>query len=990
MRLLPAHIAQVLESGGPFIGDAKPCTRVTVEPDWWLYLSTAADDLGAWPATKSPIRWWQRFANDQIEVEIPNLTNVSWERGVDTDAGSCNIIMGNQKMDPNDAGQDAVLGNPGYYTPDRGISAEARARWGHEVNEWEGVLDSNALIRIYSGYGGDNKTLAAAIADGNLQLEMVALVDDVFINTDDRLEIRGRDMGALLIDQKIYPPVVPATRYPLEYHAFEYQQAALDISPIVRTSVQFRDGDANISYSDSSNDHWYSFNTGPGGRTAHRGTDALDGNPDTYWLSVGNSHPSRPFCTDFIEVDCGGQPINSVYLHPWAGNYTLFVCVMEDGVWHGDQIVPYDHQPLCSTQRCVDTGADTPYVMSAGVPWETPQTYMLPRVYRAQKLRLTFRNHTLTQLGPWYYRVGVREIKVRITGDVAVTESFEPVEVAMAGKPGIGVDGYLVATDGGRIYPFGDARALDRHASAPGGSANPTVGLEYRPQGDGYWLVDSAGRVIPYGAATWLGDLPGSGINRGDIRDMAATPSGGGYWILAVDGTVYAYGDAVHAGNSSPSSVSIENHPAGGYWVLRDDGLVTAFGGAPHHGSGVGTSHIRIRRTSLGDGYWLLKTAGYITNHGTTENFGDAPTNNYTDIAVTGGDDGLWVLTSTGHITPLGNAPYFGEPASGVATLRSPGNYKDLTDIVKDLLLWSGWWLYEERDDHAMPAVFGNLESTGTYAEHDLTPDFFDKKPVIDVITALKEVVGYIFMIDYAGAPHFEAPNFWSIGNWLPDGTHTDEIPELDEKKQLTGYRVGRSGKPLRGEITISSAEPTADFTDTVTTRFVPPSARKLRGIVKQGMWVNGEFTSPRLQQIMAELIALHLWFQERQGQISCVPMLQIEPNDQIRIFERRTAETYIHYVRSVSVNHDLEGEGRYEMQITTNWLGDHTRWAVTTEELAADGGRFVISESLADWVQSATRGGSSREGTVFRPVEQYTFKALPDYTVPADGGADG
>jgi hypothetical protein len=85
----------------------------------------------------------------------------------------------------------------------------------------------------------------------------------------------------------------------------------------------------------------------------------------------------------------------------------------------------------------------------------------------------------------------------------------------------------------------------------------------------------------------------------------------------------------------------------------------------------------------------------------------------------------------------------------------------------------------------------------------------------------------------------------------------------------------------------------------------------------------------------MAELTALFILFTYRQGSLSapCHPGLQID--DQIRIYERITNETYIHYVSSIDTHMDLES-GEYTMKCQTHWLGNDpdTDWFVNKQNL--------------------------------------------------------
>ena len=74
----------------------------------------------------------------------------------------------------------------------------------------------NALIRTYQGFGGQDKPIRDAEADGNIVLNGVWLVDDVTIGADGTINLKLRDMAKLLIDQQLLPPLVPQELYPLD------------------------------------------------------------------------------------------------------------------------------------------------------------------------------------------------------------------------------------------------------------------------------------------------------------------------------------------------------------------------------------------------------------------------------------------------------------------------------------------------------------------------------------------------------------------------------------------------------------------------------------------------------------------------------------------------------------------------------------------------------------------------------------------------------
>lgn len=743
MRAVSHPIMDLWNFSGPFVGDAgKPHGRVTVELGWELRTANVAGGY-----SKLPVRWFQRAANDQVETEIPNVRSISTERSIDTDAATCNISILNQKINPFGAQtDDGEFGSPGYYSFGRGSSAEATARWGHAKNEWFNALTPNALIRTYQGYGGNSKSIAQAVADGNIVLTGVWLVDEVRIQGNATLELRCRDMAKLLIEQQIYPPLVPGSvAYPLEYCKY-YQ---------ISTFVGY------IAYGHAAGDTKFIYGIEP------------DPQGDGYWLE----------------------------------------------------------------------GSD------GGI--------------------FTYGNNQ------FYGSLG---------GEFALSTPAVGLARTASGR------GYWLAVSTGNVFAFGDADGSIWGPFTPAGSI---IAIERAGSNEGYWLVSDIGAVYAFGNAAFHGGQPGP-----TIVAAASTPSGGGYWLVAGDGSVYAYGNAVYYGGANgftlnqPITAIAATASGNGYYLAGKDGGVFAFGDAVFAGSAVD-----------------------ITLNDPISDIAVSPTGGY------------WLVGEDGGVFAYGGASFWGSlPGPSGNTFKIPGNYEDYADIIRDLLLWSGWWL---NDGGSNSFVYGNIENTGVFAEECIATDVFDKRPVIDAITKLKEIVGYLFWVDDEGAARFESPNFWSAGNFLPNGAHTSFIPVIDESRQLTDYSVSFTDRSLRSEIIISSELPTEDHKTTVTTVFTPDlSTVGLRGMVRPAMWVNGVFTSAAEQKIMAELIALHIWFQQRLGSVTCAanPLLQI--NDQVRIFERQTDETYIHYVRSISTQQNMES-GEYTMSLTTHWLGESNDWAV-------------------------------------------------------------
>lgn len=524
MRPLPGgptgYIQTLLNNGGPFTGNNRGSSRVTVVPNWQLRPTTG--QVGSLVNTKWPVRsFLPTDVGGYVETEIFNLKSVVIDRTLDQDASTLTLVMYNQQMDPDaQAGSLATqLGEPGFYSWSRGGSTEAQARWNQQPNEWKNVLGPNAMLRVYQGYGGHDLTLPAAVAAGNVMLTGVFLIDTVTIDAAGQTTFQCRDMAKLLIEQQVYPPIIPADIYPLEYYLFNQD--------------------------------------GKGG----------------------------------------------------AGNYTHY------------------------------------------------------------------------------------------------------------------------------------------------------------------------------------------------------------------------------------------------------------------------------------------------------------------------------------------------------------------EDIVTDLLLWSGFWLYDNSllVSGRYPQVFGNIEGTNANdTQGRITQDVFDKRPVIDVIKIIRDIVGYLFRVDEEGGAHFEPPNWWSAGNFWDttsgpytagkkavnaDGTLI--IPVIDERTNLSGYSMAASDANMRSEIIVTVDDPAAlQLALNPTSVFVPPGIDVLRGMQKPLMlnglqWIG---VTGQEQLIIAELIALQIAFTQRAGQVTTIFNPAITLDTQVQIYERVTGDTFTHYVKAVHTEHDLD-TGKMTMTLTTNWLGTQgTGWAIGT----GSGSTYQITNALA------------------------------------------
>jgi hypothetical protein len=515
--------------------------------------------------------------------------------------------------------------------------------------------------------------------------------------------------------------------------------------------------------------------------------------------------------------------------------------------------------------------------------------------------------------------------------------------------------------------------------------------------------------VYAFGDATFHGSATGTGGKNWDgtgCVDMAITPNSDGYILVSAAGDVRAFGAAQSFGNLSTRLtalgltlnageyvVGIEYTATGnGYWMITNDGGVFTFGDAQFWGSLVGYSYpitTQTLATSNGNAVAmrLVLNAPITKLRRTASNF-------YNDSTIPTNGQGFYMVANDGGVFTFGDAQFWGS-LLGAPIL--PGTYSDYADIIEDLCLWAGFWYYpgvgHSVPAHQKPSVFGNIETTGAFnSVGPLDPSSSDKVALIDFIKRLRDTVGYIFRVDETGGVRFESPNYWTAGNFFDDGTPIKYWPQLDEKLNMTGYIQTASDDPLRSEIIVSATDPykfggTPD--GVYVTRFVPPYVGQLRGIVKPamiGVPLNVPI-SPTDQEIMAELLALQIFFASRQGQVTSAVHPAICPNDQVQIWDRVTGEANIHYVVGVHTQHDLVA-GTWTATYQTYWLGNEDNWSITTAKSSVDyqlGGTsqltstFYISDQLQKFL--ANTGGSSTAALAQTVLEALAPSPNPDPT---------
>lgn len=288
---------------------------------------------------------------------------------------------------------------------------------------------------------------------------------------------------------------------------------------------------------------------------------------------------------------------------------------------------------------------------------------------------------------------------------------------------------------------------------------------------------------------------------------------------------------------------------------------------------------------------------------------------------------------------------------------HTEGNYSDMSDIVKWILAWGGFYwpdissgqayqtysdasrvtIAPPEPDSAFPSgrVWGDIENTGTSTLTKLSPELFDKKPLMDGISYIREQVNYLFMVDETGGAVWRSPNIWQLGNYLsgsdggPNVGRVADTVEIDERTTLISYRARLSGRSLR-EVNFV-AEPSGQIG--ATSRGFNPNPSGMRRAL---LYIDQGFTTAEECQIMADLISVRQSYTYRVGSLTMAANPSIQVDDQVRIWERTTGESYLHYVRSISSDLDI-ATGRWTYSLETHWLGTDpfTDWVVDPTQLS-------------------------------------------------------
>jgi hypothetical protein len=461
MRNLPAM--EAIWRSGEYVGDRRPTIRATIQhPHIALrtygLMSTYSfitNPPKSGTASSSPIDGLidpthgrkvtntyadLLFSNPAAPFEIGQIRSLTWTRSLDTDAGSMTMEIANigykapstlvpthRRYVP-DAHRD--LDYPGYFTPTRGTSANAK-RWGHTKNPWYGMLLPDNVIRTYEGYGVDFSKRPEK--DPHLVQTGVWMIDTIKMNAFGDMTIVARDLARLLLDQQTNQPVIPKDfDGPL---SFEDWLTDADVPTPTRTRVYLTGASSSNDYGPfkgEDGNYYPAVENGP----QHPASAVLDDNPASYWRSFSHIRPNWRWATEWVQVNCKPATIDQLGVWLIGHGYTMYVSVYANGHWlnangeaasDSDPTVPWQHNPESPPAPAYrDQQAVIPYVSQHVIPssWDgylNTATFDTP-LPGVTAIRLSFRNLQRLPGTVKNYRVAVRQVRLDAAAGTSTTK----------------------------------------------------------------------------------------------------------------------------------------------------------------------------------------------------------------------------------------------------------------------------------------------------------------------------------------------------------------------------------------------------------------------------------------------------------------------------------------------------------------------------------------------------------------------------------------
>jgi hypothetical protein len=986
-------------AAGDYSGVNRPMARVTVQRQtmklyslpYNLYASLIFGD----PAT--------------VPKELPNVKSVKWSRGVDNDIATGTIEFYNTA--PQDLGTvfhpQYGLDQPGYYTFTRGKSSFS-SRWGDKPNEWSNLLVADNILRTYEGYGFDVTT--SPEKDLHLVQTGVWMIKEVTLTAIGLISVAIEDMGSILRDQICFHPVIPKNFYPLTFSAEPKKSGFADGYTYTKTVDSGGNYDpahpppggwngpltapGGVSVTSGSQTVTVAWSPVP----APSGNFSLVG----YQLVIDNVRLPTKYGPSATSATVQGAPWSNgnVYLTQVVAIYKR----TSDGHEQvGDQSTPAFAYPQNPTLAAVSN-----VLGNTGPP---PADPLAPTVPQPGFLAIDHTTSSGTISVIVFNAGAQKVFSVAVTSGSRVylntgLGDLVPYNVlAYPVDPGGSVGkGFLLNHTGQYFAPPVDGAAphqpnppapvatvtrnrvtvplkLTKEAITLSDTSNtyyvgagPETGIYGHTPSDAldtdlasYWL--SIGNADPgRGSAYEWFEVKTNGSELAKVKWKTAKGHYYVYVSVFAKGTWthHAASDVIPYNEALPESHNHANIPFIGTAAMGggEDGEHTFKSPIP------GATKLRLTFHNLQD-FGLgaehyragLKNIEVFNSSGGTT----ATVNTRTTPQPTPGppqDDNAPAIVSSYEVyVPPKETPGAGE---------QPGFYEDYTDIIKLLLAWGGFYWPEnatltESDgtvdtyswgpglfglknvdpvmgDQDSGRVWGDFQNTGTAGLASFPVSVWDKKSLLDGINLIRDTIGFIFYIDETGGAVWRLPNYFSLGNYVgtlaAEPGRTSNVVIIDETQTLMALTAKLSSHNVREAYFVSSTD---GQTGGLSKGYNPNPI----GLRRVGGWTDAHFGTTAEAQLMADMIAVRALMSYHQDTLQIPGYPRIQPDDQVKIYERVTGEGYQHYVNSVSSNNDLE-TGIWTYDLNTSWLGENPdltgAWAFDLK---------LVSEELANYLAS-------------------------------------
>ena len=318
------------------------------------------------------------------------------------------------------------------------------------------------------------------------------------------------------------------------------------------------------------------------------------------------------------------------------------------------------------------------------------------------------------------------------------------------------------------------------------------------------------------------------------------------------------------------------------------------------------------------------------------------------------------------------NTSYVETVPSDAAAGVYPGIVSDFSDVVRLCAAWAGFYWFRGAQRHlsgsggfvyeappsrvwdpvlqAPGTIWGDIQDTGTAPIATISG--FEQASYLDVISQIRDIVGFVLYADPTGAIVWRQPNLFETGNWVATASssprRTKQILDLDERTVLISARSRVTSRNVREGIKVSDA--TGKY-ESWQKGWNPNPV----GLVRIGGWVDENFASKEETALMAEMIAVRQLFQYRTDTVTISGYSAIEPDDQVRIIEGSTSEGYLHYVEGLTSTLDMS-TGTWTMELSTKWLGTNPKNGTWFLDGRENSPKTAMSVRVQQYIQRVLR----------------------------------